>query len=98
LTWSTVRIVKPKRSAFWRQAAWLLGWLSEKIRTSSPGSRSRPLETKLFDSLVLRVMTISSGVTRRYVASARRVASRPLRVFCRFCGDGSRSTDRVLSN
>ena len=46
----------------------------------------------LFDSLVLRVMMISSGVTRRNSASATRVASFSGIRRARFVGEGSVST------
>src|SRR6185436_1584499 len=70
----------------------LLGWLSWKTTTSSPCLRSSPLDTMLFASLVLRVMTISSGVTRRNAASVlRRLSFSPLNR-ARFCPEGSRST------
>ena len=64
--------------------------------TSSPGLKSSPLETRLFDSLVLRVMTISSGVTWRNSASSFRVFSRPWPIFTRLSNDGSRSMSFVL--
>ena len=48
-----------------------------------------PVDTRLFDSLVLRVMTISSGVTRRNSASSLRVFSRPSPSFARLSSDGS---------
>ena len=66
---------KPKRLPFSLHAVRLLGWLSAWTMTSSPALRSRPFDTRLFDSLVLRVMMISSGVTRRNSASALRVFS-----------------------
>jgi hypothetical protein len=66
--------------------------LSAWTITSSPGFRSRPFETRLFDSLVLRVMTISSGVTRRNAASALRVSSFSGISRARLTGDGSAST------
>src|SRR5688572_18946572 len=88
--------VYPKRFAFCIHALLLLGWLSEKITTSSPALRSRPLETILFASLVLRAMTISSGVTRRNRARRRRVSSFPVLIFCRLSNDGSPSISFVL--
>src|SRR3954465_14290052 len=54
-----------------------------------------PVETRLFDSLVLRVMTISSGVTRRKSASSLRVFSRPSPSLARLSCDGSRSMSLV---
>ena len=63
--------------------------------TSSPALRSRPFDTMLFDSLVLRVMMISSGVTRRNSASALRVFSFSGISRERLFGEGSASTLRV---
>ncbi len=54
-----------------------------------------PVDTRLFDSLVFRVMMISSGVTRKKSASAFRVASRPSPSFTRLSCDGSWSMSRV---
>ena len=62
--------------------------------TLPPALRSRPLDTRLFDSLVLRVMMISSGVTRRNWASAARVSFSGYKR-ARLFGDGSRSTFAV---
>src|SRR5687768_12795856 len=56
------------------------------------GLRSMPLDTMLLASLVFRVMTISSGVTRRNSAMTLRVASFSPPRRARFCADGSRST------
>src|SRR5688500_10815377 len=50
----------------------------------------------LLASLVLRVMTISSGVTRRKPASARRASSFPVVILARFSNDGSPSMSFVL--
>src|SRR5688572_25736415 len=88
--------VYPNRFAFCVHALLLLGWLSEKITTSSPAFRSSPLETILFASLVLRAITISSGVTRRNRARRRRVSSFPALIFCRLSKDGSPSMSFVL--
>src|SRR5215475_11333307 len=87
--------VKPNRFAFSCHAAWLLGWLSAEQSTSSPGLRSMPLDTRLLDSLVFRVMTISSGVTRRNSASNLRVFSRPSPSCTRLSEDGSWSMSLV---
>src|SRR5688572_1104260 len=87
-----VTTVKPNRFAFSVQAVRLLGWLSAKTTTSSPALSSTPLETMLLASLVLRVMTISSGVTRRNAASTlRRFSFSPLNR-ARFWAEGSLST------
>ena len=83
---------KPKRLAFCCHAVRLLGWLSEWTITSSPALSVRPLETMLLASLVLRVITISSGVTRRNAARALRVFSFSPDSRARFWPDGSRST------
>src|SRR5712692_8449255 len=66
------------------------------MMTSSPAFRSTPFETRLFDSLVLRVMTISSGVTRRNSASSFRVFSRPSPSFTRLSKEGSWSMSFVI--
>ncbi len=87
----------PNRLDFCSHAALLLGWLSAKMTTSSPALRSSPLETMLFASLVLRVMTISSGVTRRNRGKQTpRVSSFPALIFCRLSNDGSASMSFVL--
>src|SRR5262249_9109882 len=81
--------VNPNRAAFRRQALRLLGWLSDQTTTSSPLFRSSPLDTTLLLSVVLRVMTISSGVTRSASASSPRDFSRPFAMrSARTSGDG----------
>src|SRR5688572_16735657 len=89
--------VYPNRFAFCVHALLLLGWLSAKITTSSPALRSSPLETMLFASLVLRVMTISSAVTWRNRARRRRASSFPALIFCRLSNEGSLSMSFVLT-
>ena len=66
------------------------------MMTSSPDLRSRPLDTRLFASLVFRVSTISSGVTRKHAATSRRVSSLPAAIFCRLSNDGSASMSFVF--
>src|SRR5262245_50248927 len=90
--------VKPKRFALSFQESLLVGWFSSKITTSSPALSSMPLLTKLFPSLVLRVMTISSGVTFRNAAIFLRVSSRPVLNLFLFWGEGSASISRVYLN
>ncbi len=92
---SMTRTEKPKRRDFTFHASRLLGWLSEKRSTSSPGFKSMPLETRLLPSLVLRVRTISSGFTPRNSASSLRVDSFPSPIFTRLGKEGSRSMSRV---
>src|SRR5262245_21800145 len=88
--------LNPKRLDFSCHALWLLGWLSDEHSTSSPGLRSMPVETRLFDSLVFRVITISSGVTRRNSASTLRVFSRPSPSLARLSDEGSWSMSFVI--
>src|SRR5262245_20173082 len=88
--------LNPNRFAFSCHAVWLLGWLSAVRSTSSPAFKSMPFDTRLFDSLVLRVITISSGVTRRKSASILRVFSRPSPSFARLSDEGSRSMSFVI--
>jgi len=95
-TCGTTTTLNPNRLPFSRHALRLLGWLSEKSSTSSFGPSCSPLDTRLFPSLVLRVMTISSGVTRSASARRRRASSFDFVSVVRVSGDGLASYARVF--